>query len=231
MRRESNYHLLIRDRPLFSRVGRELLRDPNRLLAAGVLYKIGRRGHSAKVTLGGRDYFLKRYYSRGGIYRLIDLFRGSRGVNAWRVSIRMFEGGIAVPEPLVYFEDRRWGFWRDGYLLMEFVEGAADFRKVWTGSERPLRMELAGKAGAAIGGLHKKRFVHGDLKWYNILCKGEGESLFLVFSDLDGARRSIFGHRRAVAGDVARFLADFAEVEDGDEGRQRFLTAYRAALI
>lgn len=230
MNNEQKYHVLLRDRELFSKVGRELLSDPHGLIAKGVLYKKGRRGHAARVTLDGRDYFLKQYYARGGIYRIIDLFRCSRGASAWRINIRMLEAGLAVPRPLVYIEERRWGFWQNGFLLMEFVEGATDFRKVWAGSELAQRMELAGKAGAAIAGLHKNRFVHGDLKWYNILCKGQGESLLLVFSDLDGARRSIFGHGRAAAGDAARFLADFAEVEDGDEGRQRFLMAYRAAL-
>lgn len=230
MNSEQKYHVLIRDRELFSRAGRELLRDPRSLIAEGVLYKKGRRGHAARVTLDGKDYFLKQYYSRGGIYRFVDLFRGSRGINAWRINIRMLEAGLAVPRPLVYAEERRWGIWQNGFLLMEFVDGAGDFRHVWARSGYEQRMALACKAGAAIAALHKNRFVHGDLKWYNILCQGEGEHDRLVFSDLDGARCSMICHQRASAVDVTRFLADFAEVEDGEAGRQRFLDAYRATL-
>ncbi len=220
------YHVLAHDRELFSRIGNNLLHDPQALVSAGVMYKKGRRGHSARVELEGKAYFLKQYYSRGGIYRLIDLFRGSRGRKAWRVTLRMLEAGLAVPRPLIYAEERQCGIWRNGYLLMEFVDGARDFRNLWEESDFERRMQMAGKAGAAIAELHKNRFVHGDLKWYNILCLDSGDAL--VFSDLDGARRPYVCPRRALRADLARFLADFDEVADGEEGRNRFLTAYRS---
>ena len=223
------YHVLARDRELLSRVGADLVRDPQALLAAGVLYKIGRRGHSARVTLDGREYFLKQYYSRGGVYRFIDLFRWSRGLKAWHITLRMLDAGLAVPQPLIYAEERQGGIWRNGYLLMEFVEGAQDFRQAWDQSDTGRRMLLARTAGAAIAGLHKNRFVHGDLKWYNILCREGDDGPRLVFSDLDGARSPLCARRRAAAADTARFLADFAEVEDGAPGREQFLQAYRIA--
>lgn len=223
----SRYHVLAHDRELFSRIGADLLHDPQGLLDGGVMYKKGRRGHSAKVELEGKYYFLKQYYSRGGIYRLIDLFRGSRGCKAWHVTLHMLEAGLAVPRPLIYAEERRYGIWRNGYLLMEFIDGARDFRNLWDDSAFERRMRMAGNAGSAIAALHKNRFVHGDLKWYNILCLDSAEKL--VFSDLDGARRPHVCLRRALCADLARFLADFDEVADGQEGRSRFLSAYQAA--
>ena len=226
MNDRSRYHVLAHDRDLFSRIGNDLLRDPQALLSAGIMYKKGRRGHSARVELDGTSYFLKQYYSRGGIYRLIDLFRGSRGRRAWHVTLRMLEAGLAVPRPLLYAEERLSGIWRNGYLLMEFVEGARDFRNLWDGSDFEQRMRMAGNAGSAIAALHKNRFVHGDLKWYNILCLESGNEL--IFSDLDGARRPYVCLRRALRTDLTRFLADFDEVADGFEGRSRFLAAYRA---
>jgi tRNA A-37 threonylcarbamoyl transferase component Bud32 len=213
---------------LLARIGSALLRDPGELLAAGVMYKKGRRGHSARVVLDGHPYFLKQYYSRGGIYRFIDLFRGSRGLKAWHVALRMLEAGLAIPQPLIYAEERQYGVWQNGYLLMDFVEGATDFRNLWEDSDFERRMLMAGRAGTAIAILHKNRFVHGDLKWYNILCVGD--SLELVFADLDGARRTTLCRRRAAASDLARFLADFGEVADGGEGRRVFLAAYWADL-
>ena len=229
MSRCPRYYLQARDRELLARVEKELLADPQALLSAGVLYKIGRRGHSAKVTLAGREYFLKQYYSRGGIYRFIDLFRGSRGLKAWRVTLLMLDAGLAVPRPLIYAEERQGGIWQNGYLLMEFVEGAEDFRQAWNRSDHDRRMTLARSAGVAVAGLHKNRFVHGDLKWYNILCLDGNEEPHLVFSDLDGARFLRFGHCRAAVADTARFLADFAEVEDGRLGHEQFMQSYRAA--
>lgn len=226
MNDHARYHVLAHDRELFSRIGNDLLQDPQALLDAGVMYKKGRRGHSARVELEGKSYFLKQYYSRGGIYRLIDLFRGSRGRKAWRITLRMLEAGLAVPRPLIYAEERRCGIWRNGYLLMEFVDGAKDFRNRWDDSDFKRRMRMADNAGAAIAALHKNRFVHGDLKWYNILYFDSEEKL--IFSDLDGARRPYVYPRRALRADLARFLADFDEVVDGEEGRSRFLAAYRA---
>ncbi len=227
MSERSRYHILARDQELFVRIGDELLRDPQALLDNGVMYKKGRRGHSARVDLGGHAYFLKKYYSRGGIYRFIDLFRGSRGRKAWHITIRMLDGGMAVPHPRIYAEERQCGIWQNGYLLMDFVEGAKDFRNRWEESDFDQRMLMARKAGESIAGLHKNGFVHGDLKWYNILCRGNGSDL--IFSDLDGARRPLLCRKHACRADLARFLADFTEVADGGEGRRRFLVAYEAA--
>lgn len=216
------------DAELFRQVGEELKADPDGLLAAGVLYKRGSRGHSAMVRLAGNSFFLKKYYAKGGIHRLVDLFRRSRGLKAWHVNVQLFEAGVAVPRPLIYLEERRYGLWANGYLLMEFIDGLGDLRKVWQGATAAERDLLVHRVADEIARIHGNLFIHGDLKWYNILCRRSLRGYDVVLSDLDGARRAGPLSRSAMAKDLERFLADFDEVEDGQHGRALFLRLYRA---
>lgn len=230
MNSTKGYKVLVYDENVYQSVHQDLLSGPDELLDAGVLYKIGRRGHSAKISLSGHDYFLKKYYAKPGIYRLVDLFRGSRGINAWRVNIRLIEEGVPVPKPLVFFQESCCGIWQNGYILMEFIDGLGDLRKVWGESSRVHRDELTVKLAGVIGALHGHHFIHGDLKWYNILCVRDGSGMQVVLSDLDGAKKIRFSKRRAIQRDLDRLLADFSEVEDGARCRELFLKHYAEYL-
>ncbi|WP_303721356.1 lipopolysaccharide kinase InaA family protein [Malonomonas rubra] len=195
----------------------------------GVMCKNGSRGYAARITLSGRSFFLKQYYLKSGVYRFVDFFRGSRGERTWKINIRMFEAGVVVPKPIAYLEEKRLGFWYNGYLLTEYIEGEGDLRNAWLQGDFLRRKELISCAGELIAGLHRNGFVHGDLKWNNILSSQVNGRLMLVLSDLDGACRCRFICRRGVADDLARFMADFVAVGAEPEFSQRFLTAYRVA--
>lgn len=223
-------HTYTYDHAVYAAVGDELLGGPRHLLEQGVLCKNGSRGYAARVTLAGQPFFLKQYYAKAGIYRLVDFFRGSRGWRTWKTSICMYESGVVVPKPLTYLEERKWGVWRNGYLLSEFVAGEGDLHNVWLVSDSQRRRELVQSAGRLIAGLHRRGFVHGDLKWNNILCSEAENGKVLVLSDLDGTRRCRVFRKRRMAADVDRFLADFISVGAEEDYKQRFMAAYKAAI-
>lgn len=225
-----NLHLHIYDQKVYETVRDELLSRPRQLLEQGVLCKNGSRGYAAQVTLAGRPFFLKQYYAKHGIYRLVDYIRGSRGWRTWRTNIRMYEAGVVVPRPLVYLEERTWGVWHNGYLLSEFVEGPGDLRSVWMSSDYPGRRGLIESAGALIAGLHRRGFIHGDLKWNNILCARRENGIFLVLSDLDGASRCRTLRSRRMSADLDRFFSDLLVLSPGEEHKELFVSAYNTAL-
>jgi len=208
----------------------QITNQPDALMDAGTLYKKGSKGYSAMVAIDQSRYFLKKYYEPDPLKRYIDLFRGGRGKRAWQVHLRAHAAGLPVPEPYLYFERDHGRARRDGYLLMAFIDGSLDLEKVWRQADAPLRHALLGAAGAAIGAVHRGGFCHGDLKWYNILCRADAQSPGVVLSDLDSMQQVPRCFRSRYTKDLDRFVADLDRFDADGGCHDLFWDGYRRVL-
>lgn len=205
-----------------------LLPDPERLLAAGEVFKPGSRSHAVRVEIGQRSYFLKRYNCRGPLYSLRNAVRPSRAWRTWETTLTFQARQVPVPRPLVLLEKRRFRLLGRSYILMDFVAESERLRSLWPQLGEEARKTLLETLGAALGRMHRAGCLHGDLKWDNILVASDGGSGFQLV-DLDGSRVLKSFRRASAEKDLARFLQDLMRFNQG-QGEEYVLKAWRQAV-
>lgn len=196
---------------------RELLRDPEGYIeGCGEVISRGRR-HLTAICDG---YFVK-LYRLPTAERLKALFRATKAEREWKGSKRLWEAGVAVPEPLA------WG--RDGLLggacvyVAQALQGARAMGEL-DGEELE---GLLPEAARAIKAMHDVGVFHKDLHGGNVLVKGE----MVYLTDLHRHRHHIGGvPLRERCWDVASFLHSLkGRLSSG--GRQVFLREYFGAIV
>jgi tRNA A-37 threonylcarbamoyl transferase component Bud32 len=77
---------------------------------------------------------------------------------------------LPTPRPLAVLHRRQNGLWRDGYLLMEKIEGAKDLHAYLAGSPSPReKRRRIEQVARLVRALHKRQLSHRDLKAANVL--------------------------------------------------------------
>lgn len=124
-----------------------------------------------------------------------------RAERAFRNAEALIARGFLTPEPLAVLRGAG-----QSVLVTRFVEGRGLF-EAWReedSSERMLEL-LAG----GVARLHAAGFRHRDLKASNLLLRGAGQGLELVWTDLDGLRQVGTVEPRQRARDLARLGTSF----------------------
>ncbi len=204
-----------------------LLPDPDAVLDSATSVKNGRTVSAVKVCSAGKNYFLKRYNYKGLTYGFRNAFRASRAVKTWVVFWEFRGRRLAVPEPLVCLEERRFRFLRRSYLLTEFIENSSNLKNNYSQLEEKERVSLLFRIAVLLGKMHRAGAVHNDLKWDNLLLQQTPAGLNLFLTDLDGARIShrIGGHK-PLCKDISRFMRDFDSRLNDDHLRTLFLRCW-----
>jgi tRNA A-37 threonylcarbamoyl transferase component Bud32 len=182
----------------------ELMPDPDLLLEQGEIYKDGRTVRAAKVTIGGKSYFLKRFNTKSFWYRFRNAFRSSRAVRAWLNNWEFKYRNLPVPEPLLCIEERRCRLLGRSYLLTEFFEGSEKLKTRWQEYSDEQQETMLIRIAVLLARMHRLGCVHGDLKWANVLVKGDTPYLI----DLDGSRVLKRWNTAVFRKDIKRFLVD-----------------------
>ena len=202
-----------------------LLADPDRLLDEGQIFKAGNTVRAARIELNGKSYFLKRFNCKGFGYRLKNAFRRSRAVRSWLVSWGFRLRSLPVPEPLICLEERRLRLLGRSYILFEFIEQTEPLAKLWPRLDVCARRGLLVRMALLLGRMHLFGGLHGDLKWSNILVRGQGgKELYLI--DLDGSKIVGPGKLRGKRKDLERFLVDLTEAQPEDNYRATFFKCW-----
>ena len=200
-----------------------LLPNPDNLLADSDILKNGSRTCGGLVELAGQRYFLKRYNDRGWVYAAQYLLRRSRAVYTWSLARHFLARGVLVPLPLICLEERRCRVLGRSYVLMQAVDGAC-LHEFWPTTSQPLKMKVLAMLGRTIGHMHRQGFLHGDLKWNNIILRDGGASAVLV--DLDGGRRLPWSSFWMARNDLERFLEDLRRAGGGSELERQLLQSW-----
>jgi Ser/Thr protein kinase RdoA (MazF antagonist) len=184
--------------------------------------KAGNSATVIRAEVGARRCVVKRYNVKGPWHalrrslRIIPRFRRS-----WLNGQRLHLLAIPTARPLALVE-RRWGPGRGvAYLVMEDLSdpGVGGPRDLAEEVRSGVAAERVDQVVALFQALQVGELSHGDTKATNFLVDAHDR---LCLIDLDAMRSG----RRALAGDVARFLDNFA---GRPALRRRYAEALRAA--
>lgn len=137
-----------------------------------------------RVEIDGQQYYVKRYQAAGkGIRRFFGKPRIQR---EWENLLHFDEWGIPTAPLVAYGMEYRYGLFRRGAMITAAIPDSIDLLSLATNHDPRLRdrqwvAHISSQIAAITRALHAKKFIHGDLKWRNILVNENGE-IFLIDS-------------------------------------------------
>lgn len=195
----------------------------------GELINDSKTNFTQRVEVDGRFYYVKRYLRPGKYLR--RYFGRSRVSKEWRNASWFSENKIPTPRRIAMGEGNRWfgGYW--GVIVSEEAAQTIDLRKVYQdGSElledRLWRLGMLQALAEVVGLMHRKRFIHNDLQWRNILVSISAPPRIYMIDCPAGRSIYLLGNRRGVVRDLA-FLDKMAGLALSKTDRLRFYLSYQ----
>lgn len=125
-----------------------------------------------KVEVGGQNYYIKAYKKSG---RSIRRYIGRSRIRAEWENLQMMAGmGIPTAELVVFGEETKLLGDRKGIVVTRERQGTMDLdyianHEVSILQQRKWREGVVDRLARYVRTMHDHRFIHGDLKWRNIL--------------------------------------------------------------
>jgi tRNA A-37 threonylcarbamoyl transferase component Bud32 len=191
------------------------------------------------IRVGGatRQVIFKRFRVTAWHDGFTGLVRWTPALRSWINGQRLLERNLPTPVPLLVLHRRKHGLRREGYLLMDKIDGATDLHgfveRLAEATPRRRRQSLhacLNEVAGLIRRLHACRMSHRDLKAANILVADPLPGTAAMRSwliDLVGVTQERRLKRSVRARNLARLNASFhgnSSVSRTD--RLRFLLAY-----
>ena len=208
----------------------QLLPDPDRLLEAGErLPGRGRGCTTARVTIAGSDYLLKRFAYRNVWYGLRHIFKRSRALKVFVNQNLAHEAGVCVPRPLLCLEERRFRFLRRAYVLDSYLQESRPLDRCWDELSMGEQSAVLQLSVECYHRLHETGILHGDSNWRNLLVTQTevGPKVWLI--DFDNSRRLPALSKGLRQRDVGHFLRDMRWRHMPEEQIESFLARLNMA--
>ncbi len=145
-------------------------------------------------TYEGRDYYYKAFLNRNTFESFKALFRGNRAKRALRGDQLLLRHGFNVPRCILIGRKGAFNFSvseaaGSARNLSQFVREELSIRS--NRQQGIIKKRLINGLGRAVGRLHARKIIHGDLRWGNILIEetSPGE---LSFWFLDNERTALY---------------------------------------
>lgn len=216
-RQQTLTHLALLNKTLWSPALEALLEQPDEVMQTGVMLKDGDSTTVVAVTLGDRDWVIKRYNLRNPFYAFSRLLRPSRAWHCWGSAFRLAEAGIATPVPLLMLEQRLGLLRRKAWFVSERVYGQDLLRLLeFESPESSLWQQALQQFGELFNRMRQHRIIHGDMKATNFILQqdGGGQTRLQVL-DLDATRieHRNWRFQKYFTRDLRRFYANWRHHE------------------
>jgi len=138
---------------------------------------------TVRVELGDRRYYVKRYHGLGK--KPFKRWLATPRVQMeWENLQRFAEWGIPTARLVACGLERRGGLFVRGALITEEIHGTADLARLARAGDPLLKSQsrwhgVSVQVADIARRMHERRFVHGDLKWRNLLVDAAGK-VFLI---------------------------------------------------
>ncbi|MCJ8341967.1 MAG: lipopolysaccharide biosynthesis protein [Cetobacterium sp.] len=140
--------------------------------------KEDRRSKVYLIEVSGKKYVYKIPVEKNTRkwQRILSIFRGGESKREFKSLDRVLKNGFNGPEPLLYWEKRKWLMVTDSYIISRFIKGCPGEKK---------DVKIIGKVLADI---HGKGFLHGDSQLPNFMI--DGKKIYLIDAKL---MRNVYG--------------------------------------
>lgn len=135
----------------------------------------------------GRDVIVKRFKPVNLLKGLIyTFFRKSKARRAYENARYLLDNGVGTAKPIAYIEERRWGLFRSGYFVSEYLpyNTVKDMYMPEKASEAE-RAEIQREVVRFLVDLHSRGIVPRDFNMDNIFYHRDEATGALKFSLID----------------------------------------------
>lgn len=195
----------------------------------GELINDSKTNYTQRIKIGDQHYYVKRYLIPGKHLR--KFFGSSRVGREWRNLNWFRNNGIPTPRVIAMGEGGRWSSQYWGVIVTVEAPQTIDLRKIYQNQPELLKnrkwlRKAIVKLASAIAEMHKKRFLHNDLQWRNVLISYPNEPEVYLIDCPAGRSIYLWGNRRGVVRDLA-FLDKMAKAALSRTDRLRFYMLYK----
>ncbi len=159
-----------------------------------------------RMELDGKGYYLKRY--TGGGKNLRRYIGRTRIRGEWESMLFFAEQGIPAAKVIAYGQEVQWGVMTRGALVTEEMPNTQDLREMVRDAhpglkDRKWMAQVIEQLADATGKMHRKCFIHTDLKWRNVLVS-QSESPEICLIDCPAGEKVLpFFLERGIVKDLA----------------------------
>lgn len=182
-----------------------------------------------KAAISGKNYYVKTYHRSG---KKLRKYVGRSRIRAEWENLRFFlQLGIAIPTTVAFGEVRSWFHFKLGALITEELPDTYDLETIADNNKEKFSdtiwlRQVMDKLVFYTGLLHKNRFIHGDLKWRNILVDFKKDPNVYFIDCPQGKKKFSWFKRRGIIKDLA-CLDKKAKYVVSRTWRLRFYLAYQ----
>jgi|GEM_PF-2541798 thiamine kinase-like enzyme len=151
-----------------------------------------------RTALHGNDQIIiKRFNVKRLFHPLKNIFRHSRAYRSWKWGWFLTLYGILVPEPLFFFERRRWGLLGESYYGMRYQSHSKNMMDFLLENSEFDKKRLISQFASFIKAVNNAPVHHHDLQLKNILvCESDDGFIFsLIDLEAVGSRRWLYRYK------------------------------------
>lgn len=139
------------------------------------------------VNVQGKPLVVKKYKKANLLTDIIyTFFRKSKARRAYEHALELLKRGIDTPFPVAYFEKRKWGIFRRGYFISEFVDQTSVLDLFYTNKlDENEHSLLADNLSRFTLTLHLNGIIPLDFNTSNILCRKDGDKYKFSLIDIN----------------------------------------------
>ncbi|TLD41816.1 MAG: hypothetical protein JETT_1906 [Candidatus Jettenia ecosi] len=169
----------------------ERFQDITKWLLENIYKKESHPFHTSRHSIVWKTYypalgelFIKTFKSEGFLFKIKDLFRGSRAYRAWKAGEMLESNGFCAPEVVAIGEKRSFGLLQESFLVTLPVKGSSLMEVFSSLTSLKAKREMVYQLGREIGKVHKFSIIHGDLLPVNIfIVMAEGRCLVYLLDN------------------------------------------------